>query len=64
MCGAVSPCVRTSLGSRAEDRMHPRDPSRFAIVPFHGKMATGILRSLLRSTRVSLEEFLKVFGIL
>jgi len=44
--------------------MHPRDPSRFAIVPFHGKMATGILRSLLRSTRVSLEEFLKVFGIL
>ena len=43
-------------------RVYPPDPSRFATVPFHGKMPTGTLRSILRSARVSLEEFLKVFA--
>lgn len=39
----------------------PNDPSLSLIVPFHGKMKTGTLASILREGRIRLETFLEVF---
>ena len=44
--------------------VHPEDASRRATVPFHGKLSTGTLRAILRETRLTLEEFLRVFILL
>ncbi len=42
---------------------HREDPSRVVVVPFHGKLKTGTLKSILKAARVSVEEFLRVFGM-
>ncbi len=44
--------------------IHRDDTGRRASVPFHGKVRTGTLRAILKETRVTIEEFVKVFLIL
>lgn len=34
------------------------------VVPFHGKLKTGTLRSILKAAKITVEEFLKVFTVL
>ncbi len=40
------------------------EPGRFVVVPFHGKLRTGTLASILKAARIRIEDFLKVFMIL
>jgi predicted RNA binding protein YcfA (HicA-like mRNA interferase family) len=55
--------VETVTGSHYK-LVHESDRSRIAIVPFHKALRTGLLASILRQARVSLDEFLRVFTIL
>ena len=55
--------VETVTGSHYK-LVHESDRSRIVIVPFHKALRTGLLTSILRQARVSLDEFLRVFTIL
>ncbi len=43
---------------------HESDPGLTVVVPFHGKLKTGTLSSILRAAGVEVEEFLQVFVLL
>ncbi len=44
--------------------VHRDDSKRLVVVPFHGRLKTGTLRSILKAARITVEEFLEAFIVL
>lgn len=55
--------VRSVVGGHYK-LVHLDDATRVIVVPFHGRLKTGTLSSILKAAKVRLEEFLEVFTIL
>ena len=43
--------------------VHEENPSLVVVVPFHGKLKTGTLSSILKASKVKVEEFLEMFAL-